>query len=50
MKQAIGRWIADGHELNIPQSIIDSEDSFNIDDYEVKESDFEDNKVGKRKK
>lgn len=50
MKQAIGRWVADGHELNIPQSIIESEDSFNIDDYEVKESDFEDNKVGKRKK
>lgn len=50
MKQAIGRWVADGHELNIPQSIIESEDSFNIDDYEVKESDFDDNKVGKRKK
>jgi len=50
MKQAIGRWVADGHELNIPQSIIESEDSFNIDDYEVKESDFKDNKVGKRKK
>ena len=50
MKQAIGRWVAYGHELNIPQSIIESEDSFNIDDYEVKESDFEDNKVGKRKK
>lgn len=50
MKQAIGRWVADGHELNMPQSIIESEDSFNIDDYEVKESDFEDNKVGKRKK
>ena len=50
MKQAIGRWVADGHELNIPQSIIESEDIFNIDDYEVKESDFEDNKVGKRKK
>ena len=50
MKQAIGRWVAVGQELNIPQSIIESEDSFNIDDYEVKESDFEDNKVGKRKK